>query len=329
MRLRICLPIVLLLLLCGCNETMGRNSFLLDTVVNVTIYRGGNDAVLDGALALCERYERMFSRTVEGSDVYRLNHAQGQPVAVSPEVREVLETALYYAEVTDGRYDITISPVVDLWDFTSGNAVLPDAAALDTALAKVGWQNVVLEVDAVRLQNGAQIDLGSIAKGFIADRMADYLVENGVKGAIINLGGNIKTVGDKGFSRPFRIGIQKPFADRDETIGTVEIAGQRSVVSSGIYERAFVLNGRLYHHILDPASGYPAETGLVSVTVISDSSLQGDALSTSLFLLGPEQGLALAQSLDGVEAALITEDGREHFTTGFDGALGFERAINN
>lgn len=326
MKSRILVAAAILLMLCGCNRTLSRTSFMLDTVVSVTIYSGGSDAVLDGALELCGQYERMFSRTIEDSDIYRLNHAQGQAVAVSPQTRDLLEQAVYYSELTGGKYDITICPVVELWDFTSDTAALPDREALTQALPLVGWRNILFEQDAIRLENGTQVDLGSIAKGYIADRMAEYLQENGVGGAIINLGGNVKTVGSKMFDRPFRVGVQKPFADRNETIGTVEISGSRSVVSSGIYERSFVLNGIRYHHILDPATGYPAETGLTGVTVISDSSMQGDALSTCLFLLGPDEGMMLVESLPGVDAVFITEGGDERFTSGFGDTLMFEHA---
>lgn len=316
----------LLLLLGGCRTApLSGSDFLLDTAVSVTLYGGGSKATLEGALELCRRYDRMFSRTDPESEVYRLNHAGGEAIAVPRELREVLETAIAYAELTGGRYDVTICPVTDLWNFTAADPSLPDPEALREAVSRVNWRNIVLEGDTARLLHGAQIDLGSIAKGYIADRMADSLREQGVSSAIINLGGNILTVGGKPDGSPFRIGVQRPFERREETVGTVEVK-DRSVVSSGVYERSFVLDGRRYHHILDPATGYPADTGLTGVTVVSDRSVDGDALSTVLFLLGPEEGPALAERIPGVDAVFITEEGEVRFTSGFGRELPYTPA---
>ena len=171
----------------------------------------------------------------------------------------------------------------------------------------------------------AAIDLGGIAKGYIADRIKDYLVSQGVKSAIIDLGGNILCVGKRPDGEPFRIGIQRPFADRSETAAIVEIDG-KSVVSSGIYERYFEKDGVLYHHILNPDTGYPYDNGLVSVTIISDESVDGDGLSTSCFALGLEKGMELIDSLPDVYAVFITEDGQLHFSEGFEDAFTVEYA---
>ena len=159
------------------------------------------------------------------------------------------------------------------------------------------------------------IDLGAIAKGYIADRIKDYLTEQGVKSAIINLGGNVVCVGEKTDGKPFKIGLQKPFADRTETVAALDI-NDLSVVSSGVYERHFIQDGVNYHHILDPHTGYPYENGLTQVTIISKLSVDGDGLSTSCFALGLENGMKLADSLDGVYAVFITEDGELHYSEG-------------
>lgn len=300
---------------CG-SPPVTRTGFLLDTVVTLTLYDGGDEAVLDEAMALCAEYEAMFSRTDPGSAVSRLNRSEGAPVAVPDEVREVLERSLYYAALTDGRYDVTICPVVDLWDFTGGNAALPNPDRLREALERVGWHNIVLEEDTVRLTGGAMVDLGSIAKGYIADRMAEFMRERGVRSAVVYLGGDIVVVGDKPGGEPFRIGIQKPFGETNETIGYVE-ASDRAVVSSGIYERSFLRDGVRYHHILDVATGYPSDTGLSGVTVLADTAMDGDALSTCLYLLGLEQGMAMVEGLEGVEAIFLTTDGEVFFSSGF------------
>lgn len=314
-----------LLALTGCSKPapISQNAFLMDTVITITLYDSTDTALLEQTVELCAEYERLFSRTLPESEVYRLNHAGGQPVAVSADTLLLVQTAVAYSELTGGKYDITICPVVDLWDFTGDAPSLPAPTQLRQALAAVDYHNIVVQGNTIQLKNGAQIDLGSIAKGYIADRLAEFLAGQGVQSAIINLGGNIMTVGGKPSGEPFQIGIQKPFEQHSETVGSVQIRGQ-SVVSSGIYERSFVLDGTRYHHILDPATGYPADSGLVAVTVVSDHSMDGDALSTGLFLLGLTDGLALAERLPGVEAMFIAADGAEHRTSGFAADLQYK-----
>ena len=164
--------------------------------------------------------------------------------------------------------------------------------------------------------NDTAIELGAIAKGYIADRLKDYLVSQNVKSAIINLGGNVLCIGGKPDDSSFKIGIQKPFADRSETIAVMDIK-DKSVVSSGVYERCFEKNGTLYHHLLNPKTGYPYNNGLIAVTIISDQSVDGDALSTTCFALGLEDGLKLAESLDDVQAFFVTSDYEIHYTKDF------------
>ena len=190
----------------------------------------------------------------------------------------------------------------------------------------VDYRDVSLEGDEIRFaKEGMQLDLGAVAKGYIADRIKDYLLEQGVESAIIDLGGNILCVGSRPGGDPFRIGLQRPFASHSETVATVEIT-DKSVVSSGIYERYFEEDGVLYHHILNPETGYPYDNGLVSVTIISDESVDGDGLSTSCFALGLEKGMELINSLPDVQAVFITEDGELHFSEGFEDEL---TVINN
>ena len=222
-----------------------------------------------------------------------------------------------YSELSGGAFDITIEPVSSLWDFTSGEKIVPDAETIAEKQACVGYEDVELKGNKLRFKKeGMGIELGAVAKGYIADKVKEYLVSEGVKSAVIDLGGNVLCVGEKPDGKPFKIGIQKPFADRSETVSAVEIAGT-SVVSSGIYERYFEKDGKLYHHILDPATGYPYENGLVSVTVLSEESADGDGLSTACFALGLEKGLELIEQTPDTEAMFITEDGEMHFSKGF------------
>lgn len=307
----------------GDPKPQSAQAFLLDTSVSLTLYDNSDPDILTQAMELCTDYENILSRTIPDSDVYKLNNAAGNPVKVSTSTIELVEKALYYSRLTDGKFDITISPVMDLWMFTSEAPVLPDKADIDTALGSVDYKNIVVKGDTVQLLNGAQIDFGGIAKGYIADRIADFLVEKGVKSAIIDLGGNILTVGEKPSGKPFIVGIQKPFEMRNTTIGAVE-ARNISVVSSGIYERGFTQDEKYYYHLLDPKTGYPADSGLQSVTVITPLSVDADALSTCLFVMGIEEGTSFAQSLPEVYAMFIDDNGEEHFTEGFKETLTYK-----
>lgn len=314
-------------------DPISATAFKLNTVVTVTVYDSQDQEILDGALALCDEYERIFSRTLPESELYRLNEGQlqedGGNYSLSDPLAELTAAGLYYGDLSDGAFDISIAPVSSLWDFTSGEGTVPDSEAIAEALELVNYRDVTLEGNALHFaKEGMQLDLGAVAKGYIADRIKDYLLEQGVESAIIDLGGNILCVGSRPGGDPFRIGLQRPFASRRETVATVEIT-DKSVVSSGIYERYFEEDGVLYHHILNPATGYPYDNGLVSVTIISDKSVDGDGLSTSCFALGLEKGMELIDSLSDVQAVFITEDGELHFSEGFEEELTVEMVNMN
>lgn len=309
--------------LCGCSiyakqnaEPMSATGFLLDTVVIITLYDGQDKDTLQGAFELCRDYEEMLSKTIEGSDVWNVNHAGGQPTVVSDHTAELIATALRYSELTDGAFDITVGPISSLWDFKSENPAVPEKAAIDALLPHVDYKGVQLEGNTVTLADpDMQIDLGGIAKGYIADRVADYLKENGVTSAIINLGGNTYALGGKEGGKDWSVGLQDPFGRVQTSIAAVFVKN-KSVVTSGIYERCFELDGQFYHHILDPQTGFPVYNDLTSVTILSDKSVDGDALSTSCYVLGLEKGMALIESLDGIEAIFIDADKNFYATDG-------------
>ena len=300
---------------CGKNaEPKTEQAFALDTIVSVTYYEARDrEAVLD-ALALCRLSELVFSRTDPESELTWLNARGGG--MVSPELREVLALALEYCEVSGGRYDVTMGAVSALYDF-SGTPHVPEAAALEAALSHVGWEKVRIDGDTVTLGDPeAVLDLGSIAKGWIADRMKALLVERGVRHAIISLGGNVLCLGGRPDGAAYKIGIQYP--ERDSAALAATIATQEgSVVTSGVYERFFVEDGTTYHHLLDPATGAPLDTGLLAVSVVGPCSARCDALSTVCFALGAEAGAALIDSLDGYEAVFIRSDGTQVKSAGF------------
>lgn len=245
--------------------------------------------------------------------------SQGElTLSISDDLSQIMDKALYYCKLSEGRFDITIAPVSSLWDFTSGEGKVPQSEDIKQALSYVDYRNLSLTGNTLTYQKpGIQIDLGGIAKGYIADCLKEYLTGEGVTGGIIDLGGNILCIGGKTDTDPFRIGIQQPFADRNETIATVELR-DKSVVSSGVYQRYIKTeDGKIYHHILDPSTGYSYDNGLLGVTIICDNSVDGDGLSTTVFALGQEKGMELVESLDGVEAAFINEDEQITYSTGF------------
>ena len=289
-------------------------AFALDTVVSVTYYRDADREAALEALALCRDYELVFSRTDPDSELFRLN-ASGS-MTVSPALRAVLELALEFCRESGGRYDVTMGGVSALYDF-SGDPHRPDDAALREAVAHVGWEKLRLDGDTVTLTDpAAVIDLGSVAKGWIADRMKALLEERGVEHAIISLGGNILTLGGRPDGTDFQIGIRYPERDSDALAATVRVKDE-SVVTSGVYERFFVEDGVTYSHLLDPATGLPLQNGLLAVSVVGESSARCDALSTLLFALGLDEGLAYINALDGYEAVFITEDHALHRSRGF------------
>lgn len=319
------------------NEPISISSIKLNTAVQITIYDSQDKALLDDCLALCDKYELIFSRTNENSELYKLNHRKDTsdkdpnadeqtipyPISgtadtwhISEDLAALLSEGLDITRESDGAFDIAIAPLTSLWDFTAEDPKAPDDAAIQKALPLCSSDGVTIDGQDITLpSDDIQFDVGAIAKGYIADRMKDLLVKKGVKSAIINLGGNVLCIGSKPDGTPFKIGIQKPFADRNETEAVMDITG-KSVVSSGIYERCFKQNGKLYHHILNPKTGYPYDNSLISVTIISDQSVDGDALSTTCFALGLEDGLKFAEK-KGVQAVFITEDYELHYTDGF------------
>ena len=319
------------------NEPISISSIKLNTAVQITIYDSQDKALLDDCLALCDKYELVFSRTNEKSELYKLNHrkntsdkdpnADGQttpyPVSgtadtwhISEDLASLLSQGLSITRESDGAFDIAIAPLTSLWDFTAEDPKVPDDAAIQKALPLCSSDGVTIDDQDITLpSDDIQFDVVAIAKGYIADRLKDFLVKKGVNSAIINLGGNVLCIGSKPDGTPFKVGIQKPFADRNETEAVMDITG-KSVVSSGIYERCFKQNGKLYHHILNPKTGFPYDNSLISVTIISDQSVDGDALSTTCFALGLEDGLKFAEK-KGVHAVFITEDYELHYTDGF------------
>lgn len=317
------LPVILLT---GCTHTaepVSQVGFYLDTVVRITLYNTDGDSEsciknIQECFTMIDDYEHLFSVTIEGSDIWNINHSGGRGVVVSDDTASLLQTALYYSDLSGGRVDLTVLPLGRLWNFGSGtNPHVPDDTAIQEALSHIDYHAVKLDGNVVTLTDPyASIDLGFIAKGYIADRLKEYLISQGVKNACISLGGNLVTIGDKPDQTPYRIGIQKPFADEGETITAIEVT-DKSVVSSGIYERYFYEGNTLYHHLLNTKTGYPEDNDIAGVTIIASASVDADALSTTCYFLGLDEGMKLIESLDDTEALFITKDLHMHPSSGF------------
>ncbi len=311
-------------------EPVTLQNFYLDTICSITVYNmeemseENATAAIRNAFSLCGEYEKILSKTVEGSDVYNINHAKGEPVEVSDVTIEILKKGLYYGELSEGKFDITIGRAVELWGFNTEDAAVPDPEKLAEVMKCVDYSQIQIEGNTVTMgTKEGEIDLGGIAKGYIADRIAEDLKENGVSSAIISLGGNIETVGGKESnvskaSADFNIGIEVPYSGMTEVAGKTTVH-DATVVTSGIYERYFEQDGRQYHHILDPATGYPAESDVCGVTIVSKAgnSDDCDALATICLLKGIEEGKKLIESLDGYEALFIDKNQNITMTDGF------------
>lgn len=330
------LLLILLSVTAGCQkniEPISRTGFYFDTVIQITLYDTEDKSLLDGCFALAEKYENLFSATKEGSDVWNINHGNGEPVKVSEETVKLLVKAVDYANTTGGAVDPTIYRVSALWNFGSeGEASVPEDAAIKEALSHVSYDTIRFDVspadegasppvyNTVTLTDPeAAVDLGFIAKGYIADKMKEYLLSEGVKSACINLGGNVLAIGKKPDGSLFKIGIREPFSERGTSIDTVEIQ-DISVVTSGIYERYFYEDDTLYHHVLDTATGYPVDNELASVTILCESSADADALSTACLCMGLTKGRQFLDGLNDVEYLFITKDKTLHASENFPSA---------
>ena len=307
------------------SEPLTKSGFYFDTVITLTLYGTTDESLLDNCFSIAGTYEKLFSATLPDSEISQINQAKGSPVTVSDETVSLLKKGLEYCGLSNGGFDITIGKLSSLWDFSENGGALPDPNAIDAAISTVDYHNVLISGNEVTLKNpDTAIDLGAIAKGYIADRMKEYLNGQGVTEGTINLGGNVLCIGQKQDGSNYRIGIQMPFAEQGAIAAVVEVTDQ-TVVSSGVYERYITVDDKLYHHILNPATGYPYENGLLGVSIICRDSVDGDGLSTACFSLGLEDGMKLIESLADTEAVFITDDYEFHCSSGIGDTIPFEK----
>ncbi|MDO5695215.1 MAG: FAD:protein FMN transferase, partial [Eubacteriales bacterium] len=302
------------------DRPMEKQLFILDTVVTIKLFDNKSDEVMNGVVDVIKTYNDRLSAYEKGSDINRINSNGTAWTEVDPSTVEVIRKGLDYSEKSGGRFDITIGAVSMLWDFTDVNSAVPSLDSIREGLRHVDYRQVAVDGNRVQLkQEGMKLDLGGIAKGYIADKAKEYLLEKGVRSAIINLGGNVLCVGDKN-GQAFQVGIQDPAKIRNEIIGTAAVH-DASMVTSGIYERYVKNNGHRYHHILDATTGFPCEDGIAQVTIFSKKSVDGDALSTTCFLLGVAEGMTLIESMADTEALFVTNKGERIFSSGFEAGV--------
>ena len=277
--------------------------FLFDTVNTITAPALDPDTMAAVKNA-CLRYEKLFSRFDEQSQLFRINNAHGAPVDVDSELAQFIKTSLAYCEASNGLFDITMGSVTRLWNFKNGT--IPAKSDVHSALEHVNWRGVHVTDSTVQLADpDACLELGGIAKGYIADGVLDVLAHHGVEHAIVNLGGNVVTHGVKPNGAKWKIGVQDP-KRKDGILGAIQL-GNASAVTSGVYERCFERDGTLYHHILDPRTGMPVETDAAGVTVVADASLDAEGFSTTLVALGIKEGAAFVDAHPQIRSAYFVD----------------------
>jgi len=314
-----------LAVLAGCTRPPARQSeteLLLGTTISVTMYGRTPDGLFESVFTRVREIEERMSTSEDDytmTELMAVNDGAGEEaVEVSADTFEVVRQAVEYSRRTAGAFDVTVGPLVSLWGIGSGGEQVPSESRIDEALATVDYRRVQLDPErqAIYLpEAGMAVDVGGIAKGYAADEAARILREQGVNSALLDFGGNILTVGEKPDGSPWRIGIQVPDAGRGEYLGIAEIV-DLSVVTSGTYERYFMYDGVRYHHILDTETGYPARNDVESVTIITPESMRADALSTALFVMGIERGMAYVESQPDVEALFVNSTNEVFMSSG-------------
>ena len=311
------------ILLSGCKDRLEPNTktqLMMGTIIDITIYDKDNDKAFDNAFSRIKDLENKFSLNIKSSELNKINNAsQISAVPVSSDTYNLINKSLFYSNITNGKFDVSIGPLVKSWGIGTDAAKIPPKDEISKDLSLISYKNIILSGSdkSVFLKGkGMVLDLGAIAKGYTADMVYKTLKDSGVKHAIINLGGNVLTLGNNPNDDSWKIGIQDPFSQRGGYLGIIKGNDNTSVVSSGIYERYFEVNGKRYHHILDVHTGFPTENNLAQTTIINNSSVDGDGLSTSTFVLGLDKGLDLINKTKNTQAIFVTKDKKVYITKG-------------
>lgn len=298
-----------LLFLSGCIQQktpITRTELIFNAPVTISIYDSKDTDILNNAFDICKDFENMLSPNIETSEIWQLNNSNSK-FLVSPNVLELIELSINYSDITNGLFDITTNNLSSLWDLTAENPSIPLFSDIQDSLSSTGFENIKIHDSTILLENNITIDLGSLDKGFVADEVREYLISAGISKAIVDIGGTIMTIGTKYDNSPWLIGVKQPFSAQNDTLLFIEI-NDLSVSTSSSYERSFEIDDIIYHHIIDPTTGYPVDSDLLSATVICKSSLIADILSTSCFVLGYEKSMELIESLPNIDAIFIDEN---------------------
>jgi len=295
------------------NDKYSSDIFAMDTYMSLTAYGAKAEDAVTEAIHEIQRLDAMFSVGNTDSDVTTAN-MQGS-ATVSDETAYLVEQSLEISRKTDGAFDITIYPVMELWGFTTKNYKVPQADELQETLKRVSYENVSLKDHELVLKNNAQIDFGGIAKGYTSSRVMQIFKEYGIEHGMVNLGGNVQTLGTKTDGTAWRVAIQSPQGG-NQYLGVLETSDQ-AVITSGGYERYFEENGVTYHHIIDPKTGYPSDSDLTSVTIVCADGTKADALSTSFFVMGLQKAESFYENTDlDFDVILLTKDNQIYISEG-------------
>ncbi len=298
-----------------------QESYQLGTYITLSIYADEEvpTEVFDKLFDLIDFYEYMISKNIVDTELNQINENAGiKPVKVNDELFEIIRLGIEFAGYSDGLFDITIGPLVDLWGIGTDSENIPTDVAIKEKMTVINYKKIVIDEDEKTVylpEKNMALDLGAIAKGYIADRVKALILEEGYSSAIINLGGNVLTVGTKPNSDTWSIGVRDPESDAGTTMGILKLE-DNSIVSSGIYERFFMEGDKRYHHLINPKIGYPEQNDIMSVSIISELSVDGDALSTTVFLLGLDAGYKLVEGLENIEAVFVLADHSVYITSG-------------
>lgn len=320
----IILTMILTISLVGCNRTkieepITRTELFMGTVIKVTLYDGEVEKILDKVFNRIVEIENLVSINKEGTELTKLNKSAGvSKVKLNDTSYDIIKKGVEYSKLSKGAYDISIGPLVKLWSIGLPEAKVPTEEEIKEAMKYIDYSKIETNDSTKEVflqQKGMMLDLGSIAKGYAADEVVKILKAEGVEKAIIDLGGNIYVLGSKNQNKDWNIGIQDPFSDRGNVVGSIEVSN-KSIVTTGIYERFIEKDGVKYHHILNPKTGYPYKTEIAGVSIVADKSIDADALSTLIFTKGLDEGLKLVEDLENVDAVFVTNEHEVYITEG-------------
>lgn len=296
-----------------------RQAFMLDTIITLKYYGDDADVAANESIDRLNAIDLKMSTFKQSSEISKINaNAGGAPVKVSADTFFVIQRAIQISKTDLGGFDISIGPLVNLWGIGTPHQKISTKAEIDKAKKLVNFNDIVLDKTNLTIKlkrKGQALDLGGIAKGYAADQLKDICSKHNITSAFVSLGGNVYAIGNNTNGAPWRIGIQDPLNDIGQYIGIINVT-DKSVVTAGNYQRFFIKNGIRYHHLIDPSTGYPADKGIISATIISSTSINCDALSNTTYILGVDKAIKLIESMNGVNAIFITSDKKVYVTSG-------------